>query len=285
MKWTFASKIRDLIHSKELLSLKKTENKRKVFQKIPGYDPANNSGGRESLKCTLFITEGLSAKTYAVLGIQKGIYGLKGRDWNGIFPVRGKLLNVRNAKSATIANNKEVTGLVNALGLSYNVDYSDDSNFAKLNYGKVALLCDADVDGIHIQGLLINMFHTLFPTLLTRKSPFVVSLETPLVRVFTNPNKIFYCERDFKIFMEEESNRNLRRKYHKGLGTSSNKEVLDSFGEKIVEYHKDPAMESNMCKAFDNKSSNARKVWLAEYDKHRESLINKFFKINTHDLY
>lgn len=87
--------IEDLIRAKEMVLLKKTERVTKTT-KIEGYDSANKCGGKDGHLCSLFITEGLSAKTYVVAGIDEGVYGRSGRDWNGILPIRGKLLNVRD---------------------------------------------------------------------------------------------------------------------------------------------------------------------------------------------
>ena len=98
-KWSVMEDIQDIIKGKELLSLKKNERKKKSFRKIEGFDPANNAGGKHSRDCVLILCEGLSAKTYAVSGIQEGIDGKKGRDWFGIYPLRGKLLNVRNTSA------------------------------------------------------------------------------------------------------------------------------------------------------------------------------------------
>ena len=270
MKWDFASKVRDIIQGKELLTLKKIEKKKKTFQKIPGYDPANNAGSKDANKCVLIFTEGLSAKTYAVRGIEKGIKEngeiVQGRDWFGIFPLRGKLLNVRNAKTASIAANKEIKNAINALGLRIGVDYTDDKNFNTLNYGRVAILCDADVDGIHIQGLLINFFHTLYPSLFRRTKPFIFSMETPIVRVFEGRKvHVFYDEFLFKEFIKDPTKKNLRKKYHKGLGTSSNKEVMETFGERIVKYKKDDDTDDRMDMLFNSTKSDDRKTWLANF--------------------
>ena len=263
-KWPVATQIKDLINSRELLSLKKSEKKKKSFQKIPGYDPANNAGGKTSKNCTLILTEGLSAKTYAVRGIEKGWNGKKGRDWFGIFPCRGKLLNVRNAKIESIARNVEITNIINALNLKHGVDYTIEKNFAQLNYGRIMVLCDADVDGIHIEGLLMNVFHYLFRTLLERKQPFIVSMKTPIVKVFDGPRSTsFYNETLFKQYLKDHKGKKLRKKYYKGLGTSSNEEVMASFGERIVQYVTDASTDSKMAMVFDNKMSDARKEWLS----------------------
>ena len=269
MKWPFAEDIKDLIKAKEMMTLKKTERKSKKFKKIPGYDPANFAGTKKSLECTCIFTEGQSAKTYGVRGIEKGAFGKEGRDWFGLFPLRGKLLNVRNAKVTTISKNAEISNAIHALGLKFGVDYTDDKNFATLNYGKVALLCDADVDGVHICGLLLNFFHTLFPSLLKRKKPYVVGMETPIVRVYESGgnHRLFYTEREVKQYdANSTENKRRKRKYYKGLGTSNNAEVKETFGERITEYHLDDQGDNCMSMVFDGKNSDKRKEWLANYD-------------------
>ena len=149
LKWSIISKIQDLIRSKEFSVLKKTEIKKKKTVKVEGLDHANNAGTKYSKDCTLIICEGLSAKTYAVAGIQKGVYEKSGRDWFGIYPLTGKLMNVRNFTPTSIANNKVITNLIQALGLQFGVDYTDDENFKTLSYGKIILLTDSDVDGLN----------------------------------------------------------------------------------------------------------------------------------------
>lgn len=142
-KWSVMDNIEDIIRSKEMIVLKKVEKVSKK-QKIEGYDPANKAGTKDSLNCSLFITEGLSAKTYVVAGIKVGVYGRSGRDWNGVLPVRGKILNVRDKSANIIADNKVICSLIQALGLKHDVDYTDDNNFKKLNYGKLFSVTDAD---------------------------------------------------------------------------------------------------------------------------------------------
>ena len=273
MKWKFVGKVRDIIQGKELLTLKKIEKRKKTFQKIPGYDPANLSGTVKSKDCILIFTEGLSAKTYGARGIEKGFIGnarmpqVQGRDYFGLFPLRGKLLNVRNANTQSIAKNTEIKNAINALNLKIGVDYTLDKNFKSLNYGKIAILCDADVDGIHIKGLLLNLFHVLFPTLLQRKEPYIFSMETPIVKVFDGPRThVFYDERRFKDFIKQDGNSHFRRKYYKGLGTSSNDEVKKTFGERIIYYEHNENTDCHMNMVFSSSQSDDRKEWLRKYD-------------------
>ena len=266
MKWTVIDKIRDIIKSKELLTLKKTE-KKKGFKKIEGFDPANNAGTKYSRDCTLILCEGLSAKTYAVMGIDVGIQNKKGRDWFGIYPLRGKILNVRNATSSSISKNREITDIIQALGVRYNVDYRDDKNYDTLNYGRVMLLCDSDSDGLHISGLILNLFHSLFPTLLERNPSFIINMRTPIVRIYKkNEELVFYTLEEFRNYTSQQPNHRGRIKYFKGLGTSSDIEVRNSFGRKVVDYIFDPNANENMNKVFHIKQSDNRKKWLEEYD-------------------
>jgi DNA topoisomerase-2 len=201
------------------------------------------------------------------MGIDVGAFGKKGRDWFGIYPLRGKILNVRNSTSSVIAKNREITDIIQALNIRYGVDYKKDENFDTLNYGKVMLLCDSDCDGLHISGLIINLFHSLFPTILERDSSFIINMKTPLVRIYMKNDEIcFYSTEEYKKYILENPDNKGRVKYFKGLGTSSDKEVRNSFGKKVVQYIRDEKTDDNMNKVFHKKFSDQRKVWLEEYD-------------------
>lgn len=265
LKWDVLNSIKDIIKSKELLSLKKTERKKRGYVKIDGMDQANLAGTKHSKDCTLILCEGLSAKTYAVCGLSVGIEDKKGRDYYGIMSLTGKILNTRNANIGSISKNKEVSNLIKALALEYNVDYRKDENFKKLRYGQIALLADADVDGLHIEGLVLNLFHSLFPTLLQREKPFIISLKTPIVRIFKKKGKdvLFYDEDRFVNMKEDKSKLNI--KYYKGLGTTKAEDVPETFGKKIVKYIGDDSVDSSMDKVFNKNFTNERKQWITEY--------------------
>lgn len=286
MKW---SVIDDIKLSKEIVALKKLERKKKSFVKVEGLDPANNEGGKFGRDCTLILVEGLSAKTYAVQGIEVGAFGKKGRDWFGIYALRGKLLNVRNAKTSSIANNKVVADIIKALGVRSGEDYTVEKIFATLRYGKIMIITDADVDGIHISGLIQNMFHTLFPTLLERVEPFITSMQTPIVRVKLGRKELlFYDEREYKKYVKSYSksnpNKKINKKYYKGLGTSSSQDIMDTFGKKMIEFENDENTTFNMHKIFHTKQSNARKLWLENYNPNNIALSWNGDKEETHAL-
>jgi DNA topoisomerase II len=265
-KWPVMDQIEDIIKAKEMIALKKVTTKQRQV-KIDGLDPANNSGGKLSTECSLFICEGLSAKTYVVAGIDEGVYDKKGRDWFGILPVTGKILNVRNATPTSIAGNKVIISIIQSLGLQYGIDYTNENNYKSLRYGKIISICDADDDGVHIEGLLINLIHNLFPTLLQRTTPFIVSMKTPIARVSRPRCKdmLFYDERRFNDYVKTQTQK-YTAKYYKGLGTTRAEDVPDTFGKKMVEYVNDEMVTKNMNKIFHKKHSDDRKKWLSEYD-------------------
>ena len=267
MKWETNDMIEDIINTRELSQLKKSTTKKRGYTKVEKLTSANYEGTKHSHECILIICEGDSAKTYATTGIDIGVYGKEGRDYFGIYPLRGKILNVRKAKVKQITENKVITDLINALGLRYGVDYTDEKEFRTLRYGTLMTLTDADVDGLHILGLALNCIHTLFPTLFQREKSFVVHMSTPIAKIPSLKNKVFFDEREYNEFMKTNNHR-YKTKYYKGLGTSSRTEVKETFGQKMIEFIPNDDMDTDMIKVFHNEKglSDKRKRWLSDYD-------------------
>ena len=276
LKWDCTSKINDVIHSKEILVMKKSESKKKSFKAIEGYDPANEAGGRKSTECTLALCEGLSAKTFAIKGMDSPLFGKSGRDWFGVYALRGKILNVRKSNPKAIADNRVITDIIQALNLRYGVDYRIDENFAQLNYGKLLVLTDADADGKHIAGLIINFIHHLFPTLLERKTPFLVDMMTPIAKFSVNNGQehIFYDLYHADEFFKANLQKKIDVKYYKGLGTHSDDEIAEVFGKRVISYVKDDKTDESMIKAFGSKSADDRKSWMEKYDASKFAVID-----------
>jgi len=275
LKWTVTSQISDIIKSKELLVMKKSESKKK-YVAIEGYMPANEAGGKNSAECTLALCEGLSAKSFVVKGMDSPNLGKNGRDWFGVYPLRGKILNVRSANGKQIADNKEITAVIQALGLKYGLDYRLDDNFATLNYGKLLILTDADTDGKHIAGLILNFFHFLFPTLLERETPFVQNMLTPIAKFsMKSEERVFYDLYKADEYYKENKDRNIRVKYYKGLGTHSDDEISQEFGKQIISIVKDEKADDAILKAFDKKNADLRKMWIGDHDPSIHTEINE----------
>jgi len=271
LKWSIMGRLEDIIRAKEFTVLKKAERKKKGFTKVEGLDSANKEGGKYANECTLILVEGLSAKAYAVKGIEIGVFGKEGRDWFGIYPLRGKCLNCMNASLNMITKNAIVTNIIKALNLRYDIDYTEEKNFKTLRYGRVLLLCDSDNDGIHISGLVQNLFYSLFPSLLQRKDPFIVSMQTPIVRLtIGRRNSMFYDENEYRKYIRKILKNNPKTKftykYYKGLGTSDNLMIKETFGKKLVEYIGDEKISLTMNKVFNKKFSDSRKEWLKTYN-------------------
>lgn len=267
MKWeSIEEGIADFVSVKESVNLKKTEKKTKSFKAIKGYDPANLIRKRP-LDCTLILCEGLSAKAFAVTGITVGVKEKKGRDYWGIYALRGKLLNTRNAPSVQITKNKEIVDMIQILNLKFNVDYNDDKEFQTLNYGSVLIMTDQDTDGFHISGLVMNFFHSMFPSLFYRPG-FLSSMFTPIMNI-TNQKQVFrFYNLDDAMNYLKNAPKNVTIKYLKGLGSSNDHDIKETFGKVMVQYKLSSKehVTKEMDKVFHGKLAEQRKTWLQSFD-------------------
>ena len=183
-------------------------------------DDANNAGTAKSKDCTLIITEGDSAKSLAVSGLS-----VVGRDFYGVFPLKGKLLNVRDATNAQIMKNEEIMNLVEIMGLKFNVVYTAD-NIKTLRYGHLMIMADQDHDGSHIKGLVINFIHHFWPSLLDVPG-FLQQFITPIVKCTKGKkSETFFTLPEYEAWKEATGNdaKGWSIKYYKGLGTSTSSE-------------------------------------------------------------
>jgi DNA topoisomerase-2 len=267
LKWDFVKSIEEGQKSKELQGLKDTERKRGTVR-VEGLDDANFASNSK-YDCSLFVSEGLSAKTYIVQGLKYGVKidnnTYKGHDTIGILPIRGKFLNVKNAGIKTLKDNKEVNSIVQAIGLQIGVDYSKKENYDKLRYKKLVVATDADVDGFHITGLLFNFFQTLFPTLV-KTQKFFYFMRVPILKI-TQKNSLmnFYYQRQAEKYIKENSVKKEHIKYFKGLGTANQKDVKEDFGRRVAQVVYDSEADKMMENIFSKDETEYRKNWIQEY--------------------
>ena len=130
------------------------------------------------------------------------------------------------------------------------------------------IMTDQDHDGFHIKGLLINMFHYLWPELLN--FDFISYMTTPIVKVSLKKTVIpFYTLTDYDTWKKNTSNFNKYSiKYYKGLGTSTAQEAKQYFRElKVNDYSVTDKTDDAVNLAFNKKLANDRKVWLKKYDR------------------
>ena len=252
-------------HEKKQLS--KTDGKKTSRVLIPNLDDANLAGTKNSSECTLILTEGLSAKTMAVSGLS-----VVGRDRYGIFPLRGKILNVQGAQAKQIADNEEISHLKKILGLAQGRDYTNTND---LRYGSIMIMTDADHDGSHIKGLLFNLFRSLWPSLFKHPG-FLTSMLTPIVKVSRgSESHAFYTLPDFERWHATtaagSSSGGWNIRYLKGLGTSSENEAKEYFRDmkKLIYQHNGDTSDEGLDLAFNKKRADDRKAWLMQYQRNR----------------
>ena len=162
MKWDFVKKIEDGMKMKEMLSFTNETKRKKGQSRIEGLEDANMVGKKGKM-CILCVSEGKSALGYLKQGVDYGMLDVKGRDYIGMMPIRGKFLNVKNASPTILAKNAEVKSIIQAIGLQYGTDYSDPENFAKLRYKKFVVCADSDTGTfIHYVVYKINYLLTFY---------------------------------------------------------------------------------------------------------------------------
>lgn len=268
LKWDFVEYLKNEIKSQEDRKIAKTDGKQRFIGLGKNADDANWAGGKNRKKCTLLLTEGLSAKGFVTPGIDDLPNGY---DMYGSLALRGKPVNVTNNSVLKVNENAEIQLIKKMLGLEHGADYSKDSEFDKLRYGQVVLLCDADDDGIHISGLLLNYFWREFPELFARN--YVKSLSTPSVRIL-NKGLTFYTHAQFKKWEQQNRDKEGKPKirYYKGLGSNTPKDSQEIFkDQKLITYYEpENDIEYYMDLGFNDKFSDNRKEWLTNYDPQSE---------------
>ena len=256
--------------SKKKMDGSKTKNVRG----IANFVDANFAGTDNSSKCILILAEGLSA----MAGI---VSGLKSEDRNliGIYPLKGKVLNVRGATRDILEKNRELADLIKILGLEIGRNYSDLNDIHKrLRYGKIMIMTDQDLDGSHIKGLCINLFHSMWPSLY-KIGGFISFMNTPIIRASKGTKTVvFYNEGEYRDWLSSEPDaKKWTLKYFKGLGTSTATEFKEYFSnKKIVDFeYSGNTSDDIVDMVFNKKRPEDRKLWLANYDK------NAFLNTNS----
>lgn len=233
---------------------------------IPKLDDAVYAGTTKSHECTLILTEGDSAKAMALSGLSQ-----EQRKFFGVFPLKGKLLNVKDTSVRKVEQTEEIANLKKIIGLESNKQYKD---IKSLRYGKVLIMTDQDYDGSHIRGLLINMFHELWHELIAIPG-FITYMATPIVKATKGKQvKAFYTQYDYEEWRKTDASRGWHVKYYKGLGTSTRDEAKEYFKAlNMIPYaYSGDSSDTSIDLAFNKAKSDNRKDWLKTYS--RSEIIN-----------
>ena len=272
-----------LTEVKEAKAAKKTDGaKTRTIRGIPKLIDANFAGTEKSGQCTIIFCEGDSAKAGIVSGLSK-----EDRNTIGVYPVKGKFMNVRGEAVKRIAENTEIAEIKRILGLENGRDYTAEDVAKRLRYGKVLFMTDQDLDGSHIKGLGINLFQSEWPTL-THIPGFIGFMNTPILKARKGAQeRVFYNEGEFEAWKSGATASGATAsgatasgagaidvstwtiKYYKGLGTSTGREFREYFEhKKIVDFaHTGEPSDDAIDLVFNKKRADDRKEWLSTYNR------------------
>ena len=253
---------------KESKAAKKTDGtKSKNVRGIPKLIDANWAGTEKSSLCTVIFCEGDSAKAGIVSGLSSS-----DRNIYGVYPMKGKIMNVRGETTKKISDNKEIADIKKILGLETGKTYKDIEQVHKtLRYGRVLFMTDQDLDGSHIKGLGVNLFQSVWPSLSVIPG-FIGFMNTPILKARKGSSELmFYNTGEYETWLETLNNdpKGWNIKYYKGLGTSTGKEFREYFAKKkIVGFeHFGKESDNTIDMVFNKKRADDRKDWLGKYER------------------
>ena len=260
----------NLTEVKENKALKKSDgSKCKTIRNIPKLVDANFAGTAKSSQCILILCEGDSAKSGIISGLSR-----EDRNFIGVYPMKGKMFNIRGESISKIGENKEISEIKQIVGLEHGKTYSLQDVNSKLRYGKLLFMTDQDLDGSHIKGLAINMIESEWSSLIEIPE-FIGYMNTPILKATHGKEVIpFYNNGEYEHWKKENSDfAKWSIKYYKGLGTSTSKEFKEYFAnKKIVNFTSIETCREHIDKVFNKKRAHDRKEWLSSYD--RSSYLN-----------
>lgn len=283
------NKIKEMFTASSKLIFSKTDGKkRSKIKNIPKLEDANYAGTKKSADCTLILTEGDSAKATAISGIS----AIKdGRNYYGVFPLKGKLLNVRDVSINKINKNDEIINIKKAMGLQSNINYTKET-IGNLRYGSIMLMMDADVDGSHIKGLVMNFLNYMYPSLM-RIDDFLKVLVTPVVKATTSGKNgeviSFQNLSSYNVWKKSNDMKKFKVKYYKGLGTSTAKEAGEYFTNLPDHTHyittgNDPVPNPHLELAFNKAMADDRKDWVSVYNPDKILEFKPEMKVNVKEF-
>ena len=254
---------------KDKQNAKKTDGqKNKNIRGIPKLVDANYAGTSKSKDTILILCEGDSAKAGIISGLTTN-----DRNLIGVYPMKGKIFNVRGESQKKINDSKEIGEIKKIIGLESGKVYKNTND---LRYSKIIFMTDQDLDGSHIKGLCINFISYLWPSLLEIPE-FIGFMNTPILKASKgNTSFNFYNNGEYEEWKQQNNDgKGFKIKYYKGLGTSTSKEFKEYFKEKrIVNFELENNDKVLIDKVFNKTKADERKQWLGCYDRNEHVDIN-----------
>lgn len=239
-------------------------------EKLSDYDKAAYAGTSESKNCVLFVVEGLSAKIFVLSLINTKGFPIA-REYCGVLSITGvpknivKKVDIRrdgNSQKVKFTDNMNPKGIHDiavAMGLDYNMVYNDDTF---VNYGKIILVCDQDLDGIgNISTLIMCGLSYIWPKI----TPIIRRVNSPILTVYLNNSRsvIFTDEDEYKEWYNKNHNSVKKVLYHKGLGHLTNTELKYLEKESIAQSTVYISENTNIIREyFDKENSDIRRDML-----------------------
>lgn len=203
--------LKDICDRAVSLSKKKALEKSKINLNkfsFEGNGKLAKQESNDSSKCEIFIVEGDSAGGSAKTA--------RNRKYQAILPLRGKILNVEKKTVAKVLENAEIKALINAFGCGFMQGYGNDFDINKLNYDKIIIMTDADVDGAHIATLLLTFFYRFYPDLINEGHIYIAI--PPLYRVGEGKHmQYLYSDEELNRYRKKHTSKFTIQRY-KGLG-------------------------------------------------------------------
>lgn len=213
--------LKDIADRAVSLSRKKALEKSKININKFSFEGNGKLAKQESndaSKCEIFIVEGDSAGGSAKTA--------RNRKYQAILPLRGKILNVEKKPVSKVLENAEIKALINAFGCGFLQGYGNDFDISKLNYDKIIIMTDADVDGAHIATLLLTFFYRFFPDLINEGHIYIAI--PPLYRVGEGKNiKYLYSDDELNRYRKTHAGKFTIQRY-KGLGEMDADQLYDT---------------------------------------------------------
>ena len=178
----------------------------------------SNCESRKPEECEIFIVEGDSAGGSAK--------SARNRKTQAIMPIRGKILNVEKASMDKVLANAEIKTMINAFGCGFSEGYGNDFDIEKIRYNKIILMTDADVDGAHIDTLLLTFFYRFMPELITHGHIYIAT--PPLYKVVPKKGEgeYLYDDKALEKYRKHHTGFTLQR--YKGLGEMDPKQLWET---------------------------------------------------------